>query len=179
MLLVWLQMQRCRKAWPPLRQCIWLRCVEAAHIRIKNSGAVCDSRELINLLVAAAHLLPKACRAEHPPKAEDLPPCTCCRKLASADDMHCRGPAAEGLLLPKTCNCRGPAAEDLPPRTCCRQGLLQLRAGGYEGLACGVGGELGEVLDEALCKIFCLLVPLACRGVGVSWVQNLWIYAME
>lgn len=168
-------------AWQLLRRSIRHRCVYAAHIRIKNSGAVCDSRELINLLVAAAHLLPKTCRAEHPPKADDLPP-----RPAAAEDQPSRRPAtAEHLLSrrPMTCH-RAPATEDLPntcrrPMTCCRQGLLQLRAGGYEGLACGVGGELGEVLNEALCKVFCLLVPLACRGVGVSWVQNLWIYAME
>ena len=95
-----------------------------------------------------------------------------------------RAPAAEACRAeypPKAEDqpSRGPATAHLPPRTCCKQGLLQLRASGYEGLACGVGGELGEVLNEALCKVFCLLVPLACRGVGVSWVQNLWIYAME
>ena len=116
-----------------------------------------------------------------------------CRRPAEPNTrrrpMTCRrGPTSADCRRPMTCH-RAPATEDLPntcrrPMTCCRracrrQGLLQLRAGGYEGLACGVGGELGEVLDEALCKIFCLLVPLACRGVGVSWVQNLWIYAME
>ena len=49
---------------------------------------------------------------------------------------------------------------------------LQLWTGSYQSLASFVAFILGKVLDEAGCKVFCLLFPLASAIVSVAWVED-------
>lgn len=54
---------------------------------------------------------------------------------------------------------------------------LELGAGGYESLACGVVLKLLEVVDEHLGELGCLLGPLCGVCVGVARVENLGVNA--
>ena len=51
--------------------------------------------------------------------------------------------------------------------------ILQLRACCNKCLACLVGLILLEVLDETLCKILCLGLPLGSVGIGISRIEDL------
>ena len=64
---------------------------------------------------------------------------------------------------------------DLRDPHCRDFSLVQLRACGYQSLACLVGGVLVEVLDEAACQVFCLLGPLCSVCIGVAGIEDLGI----
>ena len=61
-------------------------------------------------------------------------------------------------------------------RSCCE---LQLRACGYESLACFVSLILLEVLDEAACQILGLLFPLCGICIGVARIEDCGINARK
>src|SRR5574344_283671 len=50
--------------------------------------------------------------------------------------------------------------------------ILELRAGCYKSLACIVAFVFVEVLDEASCKILCLVVPNLCISIGVARIKD-------
>ena len=56
---------------------------------------------------------------------------------------------------------------------------LQLRTGGDERLAGGVGLVLVEVLDEAAGEVLCLLIPHLGIGIGVARIEDAGIDALE